>query len=138
MRPPLIVGTDRTLKIGRDPFAGIGRLDESAGILEVNVRSDGKAGFEWILDADGNFRQLTSNGVLSRTLFQRAAFLRARERFGIAPSRSITAGELRDRIARMHDQFSEAPHVSDLKEFLAPLAPDHVLTRADMRRYLGE
>lgn len=139
MRYPLVICSHGKLIIAAaDFFDGIGRLEVSTGILEVNVAQDGRVGFEWILDADGIFFDLTSEGLLPLKLLQRIGLSRARERFRIAPGRQVTAGEIRDRIANLHNQFEEAPNVTDLKNQTASLSSGYVLKREDMLRYLGE
>jgi len=138
MRFPLVICSHKTLIVAAaDFFDGIGKLDMSAGILEVNIAHDGRAGFEWILDSEAVFFELASEGILSLNLLQRIGLKRPRERLRVAPGRQISVGEIIDRLASLQNQFEEAPNVSDLKAQLAPLAPEYILRREDMLQYFG-
>jgi hypothetical protein len=138
MRFPIVICSHRTLiAAAADFFEGIGKLDISAGILEVNVTHDGTAGFEWILDSEAIFFELTSERILPLNLLQRIGLKRPRERFSIAPGRQISAGEIASRISNLHNQFEEAQNVSDFKDQLAPLASEYILRKEDMLKYFS-
>ena len=137
MRYPFVICSGDTLIIAPAGFfERIGRVDPEAGILEMNVKRDGKAGFKWLLDADGLFYELSSIGLMPPNFLQRIGLKRAREKFRIMPGRRITAGDVSDRVANLHNQFEEAPNVTDLKSLLNSLKPEHVLGAEEMSRYL--
>lgn len=139
MLSPLVIRNADTLIIADKAFFNfIGDLNVEEEMLEVNVKSNGSAGFEWILDAEGNFFELKSIGLMKLTLLQRVGIKRRRERFKILPYKGITAGELLQRIEPLIDHNMEAPNVLDLKSFLKQLPNDVIMGTEQMKIYLGE
>lgn len=139
MKYPLVICTRNTLIIASESFFdGIGKLDPSSGTLRMNVARKGKAGFEWMIDADGILTEFFSDGLLPGNLIQRLGLTRPQEELKLSQGREISAGELLERIANLRDQFDEAPNVKDLKAFLQSFPLSHVLGSADMRNYLHQ
>jgi hypothetical protein len=118
-------------------FAHIARLDEAAGILDKNVKSDGRAHMRWILDSDGMMHDLTSEGILPPSLFQWLRLTRRRERYRISPPRQLRVSELLKRIEPLDDEFPEAPVVEFTRDYLGHLSPDTILDHAILKDYFG-
>jgi len=138
MKFPLVIARKGSLIIAPASFFdGIGRLDVAKNILEINVASDGVAGLAWILDADGMFYKLLSNGLMQATFLQRLGIQRKRVQYQIEPGRRISVSELDKLIVGLRDKFEEAPNVSDLTRQLLNYRPEHLWVAEDMQKYLG-
>lgn len=139
MRFPILICRRNTLAVGAEGFfKGIADVDETAGLLDMNVSSDGRASLHWILDSDGMLFRLTSQGLLPPSFLQRIGLHRRRERYRIDPPRRARVGEVAGLIANLEDEFSEAPNVTDLRLYLNNLPEDSELTREALRDYFGE
>jgi|GEM_PF-3849457 len=75
--PVLLCKNSTLVVVRRDFFDRVGRLDEAAGKLELSVAPDGRAGLQWILDCEGTFFRLTSQGFAPANLLQKMAILRS-------------------------------------------------------------
>ena len=136
--PVLLCKNGTLVVVRRDFFDHVGRLDEASGKLELSVTPDGRAGLQWILDCEGTFFRLTSQGFAPANLLQKMAILRRRERFQIEPATTIKANQLSELIAKLYDASPDFPNVSDLQKLLANLPAEQVLTRENLRAYFGE
>jgi hypothetical protein len=137
MRWPLILRRGDTLILAQPEF-NVWRVDADARVFDSNVLASGRAGFVWMLDADGQFYDLTSIGLLPQTLLQLLRLSRRVERFQIGPPRALRVGELTERVASLVDTHEEAPLVALFRSELRGYASDHLWGRAEMRAYLRE
>ncbi|KRC20599.1 hypothetical protein [Acidovorax sp. Root217] len=138
MQYPLILSSHRRIVIAPQGwFDGIGRLDPKGGELEIGINQLGEGGLAWFVDAQGLFHVLQWTGRQPRSLAQWAGLSRQRERYAIAPSRPIAAGELLQLTEGYSELSEDAPHSADLRSDLNAMPPDTVLGAAFMARYLG-
>lgn len=139
MNFPLILCRRRTLVIaGRGFFDRIGKISELESTLDINVAHDGAAWLNWIIDLDGKYYALTSEGLLRTTLLQMLAFQRRVERFHLHAPRIIQAAELGRLIEGLADESGGLTNVTDLKALVGAMAPTTNITRELLRGYFGE
>lgn len=137
MKFPIVISINNTLVIANpDFFHLIGRLDPENSYLEVNVASNGKAGIQWILDANGKLFDLKFVKILAHGFLRTFGLRRFREQFEIMPGRRGTVGELKARTKMLKNQFEEAPNVTDFVKMLSFFPDDYVLRPEDIRKYL--
>jgi len=139
MQLPFVIRRNNTLIIAIKEFFGtVAWLDEKSGMIEANVLHDGQAGLIWIIDAAGVFYELTSSEYVAPTILQFLGIKRRRQKYKIAPGRTISAKELIGFIDELSDQQEEISNVSDLRKQIISLPLEHPINRADMVKYLGE
>ncbi|UDF35553.1 UNVERIFIED_ORG: hypothetical protein LHJ69_00190 [Shinella sp. XGS7] len=119
-------------------FDRIGRLDMDRAELTLGIPRLGEQGLAWFIRADGLFHPLQWRGRVQRGPAQWLGWSRQRECYGILAGRSITCGELLDRIRDHADQFAEAPHTQELRACLLAQEAGRLLDRELMARYLGQ
>ncbi len=107
--------------------------------LRANVRRlSGRAGLEWVLDYDGNFFEVTSLGLIPKTLLQKLCLTRQKEEMRIEEPRSITIGEFKSRIAKVKNPYPEAPVTAYIRKLLKKYPDDLIMDRVVMTVLMGE
>lgn len=139
MKFPLILCRRRTLVIaGRGFFDRIGKINESERTLDINIAQDGAAWLNWIVDQEGKYYPLTSEGLLPATLLQMLGLWRRVERFHLPPPRDIQAAELGRLIQELVDESEDITNVTDLKALIDAINPITIMSRELLNDYFGE
>jgi hypothetical protein len=82
----------------------------------------------WLLSRDGQFFELTPGSRRRESLRPlRWLWNFVRVCYAVSAPRSITVGELTERIRGLRDRFPDAPITSDLRGFLATRDPAEVI-----------
>jgi hypothetical protein len=135
----LVLSSHKRIVIASEAwFNSIGKIDLAKQTIDIGINRIGEKALAWFLDARGQFFPLEWRGKLPKSLLERIALARRRERYTIGAPRQVTAGEMLDLIADHGEQFDEAPNTADLRRELLAVASSTNLGPEFMGHYLGK
>ncbi|WP_338847484.1 hypothetical protein V8J88_02085 [Massilia sp. W12] len=137
MKFPVFICIGKSLiYVNKDFFEGIGHLDIEGSVLDMSVTKTGRSELNWILDSDGVFFKLNSEGLCERNFWQKMKLFRSKERLRISAGKKISVGEFLLLIDNLQDRFEEMMVVYDLKKNLALINMEYILDGEMIRKCL--
>jgi len=136
---PAVVYLDNMLTVDRGEglrARGASFPDERTLVMKASVRKNHKETSGWVLEANGNFRELKPQGR-RREWAQPLSFLVqfVQSEYSVSEPRTITVAELKKYLKGVRNKFSEAPVATDLRRFLEQQDDNAPVTREMLKAW---
>ena len=136
---PVVLYLDKALTVDNGEglrARGASFQDERTLIMKASVKKNYKETPGWVLEANGNFRELRPLDR-RRQWAEPLSFLIqfVQSQYAVSEPRVISVGELKKHLKGVRDKFSDAPVASDLRRFLDQHNDDEPVTREMLKAW---